>query len=43
MTAAIGHPTLRLLRWASGSVTLEGLTEGRWAYLTPKEITKLLG
>ncbi|MCB5409141.1 pseudouridine synthase [Pseudogemmobacter faecipullorum] len=30
MTAAIGHPTLRLIRWRIGSWTLEGLTPGDW-------------
>ena len=30
MTAAIGHPTLRLVRWAVGDWTLEGLAPGTW-------------
>lgn len=30
MTAAVGHPTLRLLRVRVGKWTLEGLGEGRW-------------
>lgn len=30
MTAAIGHPTLRLVRWAIGDWTLEGLAPGEW-------------
>ncbi len=30
MTAAIGHPTLRLVRWRIGEWTLEGLTPGEW-------------
>ena len=30
MTAAVGHPTLRLIRYAVGSWTLEGLDPGRW-------------
>jgi len=30
MTAAIGHPTLRLVRYAVGSYTLEGLKPGEW-------------
>jgi 23S rRNA pseudouridine2457 synthase len=30
MTAAVGHPTLRLIRWAVGSYNLEGLTTGTW-------------
>ena len=28
MTAAVGHPTLRLIRWAIGPWTLEGLAPG---------------
>jgi 23S rRNA pseudouridine2457 synthase len=30
MTAAVGLPTLRLIRWAVGPWTLEGLSPGRW-------------
>jgi len=30
MTAAIGHPTLRLVRWSIGEWTLEGLAPGEW-------------
>lgn len=30
MTAAIGFPTLRLVRWAVGDWTLEGLAPGEW-------------
>lgn len=30
MTAAVGHPTLRLIRWAIGPWTLEGLAPGQW-------------
>jgi len=30
MTAAIGHPTLRLVRVAMGDWTLEGLKPGQW-------------
>ncbi len=33
MTAAVGHPTLRLVRWAIGDVTLEGLVPGKWEEL----------
>ncbi len=31
MTAAVGHPTLRLVRAAIGPYTLEGLASGSWA------------
>lgn len=37
MTAAVGHPTLRLVRWSIGGVTLEGLQPGAWAELSPEE------
>jgi 23S rRNA pseudouridine2457 synthase len=30
MTAAVGHPTLRLVRWRIGDWTLEGLAPGEW-------------
>lgn len=30
MTAAVGHPTLRLVRWAIGAWTLDGLPTGEW-------------
>ncbi|WP_174285007.1 pseudouridine synthase [Sphingomonas bacterium] len=30
MTAAIGHPTLRLVRWRIGDWTVEGLEPGEW-------------
>jgi len=30
MTAAVGHPTLRLIRWAIGPWTLDGLPPGAW-------------
>ncbi len=30
MTAAVGNPTLRLVRWSIGDWTLEGLQPGEW-------------
>jgi len=30
MTAAIGHPTLRLVRWRIGDWTVEGIAPGEW-------------
>ncbi|WP_417622072.1 pseudouridine synthase [Parasphingorhabdus sp.] len=30
MTAAVGHPTLRLVRWSVGDRSLEGLQSGEW-------------
>ncbi len=31
MTAAVGHPTLRLVRWSIGAWSLDGLPVGDWA------------
>ena len=36
MTAAVGHPTLRLVRWAVGDWTLDGLAPGEWRELPVK-------
>ncbi len=33
MTAAVGHPTLRLVRWRVGDWSLEGLEPGTWRAL----------
>jgi 23S rRNA pseudouridine2457 synthase len=30
MTAAVGHPTLRLVRWAIGDWTVAGIAPGTW-------------
>ena len=30
MTAAVGHPTLRLVRWQIGEWSLDGLAPGEW-------------
>ncbi|MEX2278519.1 MAG: pseudouridine synthase [Acidimicrobiia bacterium] len=43
MTAAVGHPTLRLIRWAVGPVTLAGLSPGTWRHLSHHEVTDLRG
>ncbi len=32
MTAAVGHPTLRLIRWSIGPWTIAGITPGRWQF-----------
>jgi 23S rRNA pseudouridine2457 synthase len=39
MTAAVGHPTLRLIRFRIGGLTLAelGLAPGAWRELTAKE------
>jgi 23S rRNA pseudouridine2457 synthase len=41
MTAAVGHPTLRLVRIAIGPVTLDGLEPGQWRPLTSRELAAL--
>jgi 23S rRNA pseudouridine2457 synthase len=41
MTAAVGFPTLRLVRTAIGSLTLGGLATGEWRDLTAAELKKL--
>lgn len=30
MTAAVGHPTLRLVRWSIGDWSLDGIASGAW-------------
>ncbi len=41
MTAAVGLPTLRLLRLAIGPIHLDKLQPGEWAFLDDKEIVTL--
>ena len=41
MTAAVGHPTLRLVRVAIGPLTLAGLQPGQWRDLRPQELAAL--
>lgn len=41
MTAAVGHPTLRLIRWSVGPLTLAGLAPGAWRDASTKEIDML--
>jgi pseudouridine synthase len=43
MTAAAGFPTLRLVRWSVGPITIEGLAPGAWLDLTPEELQALSG
>ncbi len=42
MTAAVGFPTLRLVRVAIGPISLGSLHPGQWQFLTPVEIQQLL-
>lgn len=41
MTAALGFPTLRLIRYAIGPLSLKGLLPGQWRWVTPHEIQQL--
>ncbi len=41
MTAAVGFPTLRLVRVRIGELSLEGLAPGQWRSLTSAELTYL--
>jgi 23S rRNA pseudouridine2457 synthase len=41
MTAAVGHPTLRLVRWAIGPITLAGLQPGQWEMLDEEAVNNL--
>ena len=41
MTAAVGLPTLRLIRVAIGPIKLGNLSPGKWQDLTPHEINLL--
>ncbi len=43
MTAAVGHPTLRLIRTAIGTLTINGLAPGAWRVLAPAEVDALRG
>ncbi len=42
MTAAVGHPTLRLVRVALGPLSLNNLNPGQWRHATPAERQRLL-
>lgn len=42
MTAAVGLPTLRLVRVAIGAIRLEGLRPGEWRDLSPQEVRSSL-
>ncbi len=42
MTAAVGYPTLRLVRISIGKITLGSLEPGEWRELTKNEIVELM-
>jgi 23S rRNA pseudouridine2457 synthase len=43
MTAAVGLPTLRLIRTAIGPFTVEGLRPGEWREVSRAEAEAVLG
>lgn len=43
MTAAVGHPTLRLIRVRIGRFPLDPLSPGEWKVLGPEERAQVLG
>lgn len=42
MTAAVGHPTLRLIRWSVGPWSIEGLRPGGWREVDQQELLKFV-
>jgi 23S rRNA pseudouridine2457 synthase len=42
MTAAVGYPTLRLIRWSIGPWTLEGLAPGQSRVANAEELTRFM-
>jgi 23S rRNA pseudouridine2457 synthase len=40
MTAAIGHPTLRLIRWSVGPWNLAGMQPGQWRAADPSDLCR---
>jgi 23S rRNA pseudouridine2457 synthase len=42
MTAAVGLPTLRLIRWSVGPWTLEGLASAQWRSIDTPEVERFM-
>ena len=42
MTAAVGHPTLRLIRVKIGALSLEGIKPGEWKQLKTADVARLI-
>lgn len=42
MTAAIGHPTLRLIRYAIGEWTLDNIASGAWQQVTTPDLSAVM-
>ena len=40
MTAAVGYPTLRLIRWAIGPYTLSNIPSGQWQHVSPDTLRR---
>jgi 23S rRNA pseudouridine2457 synthase len=43
MTAAVGYPTLRLIRWSVGPWTIEGLPPGASRFVAPSDLSQIPG
>ena len=41
MCEEIGHKVIKLQRYAIGIINIDGLKEGKWRYLTNKELERL--
>jgi 23S rRNA pseudouridine2457 synthase len=41
MTAAVGHPTLRLIRASIGPIHLDGLAPGQWREIPAATLKRL--
>ena len=41
ITAHVGYPTLRLIRWSVGPFDLSGLAPGHWREASPEEMISL--
>jgi len=42
MSAAVGHPALRLIRWSVGDWCLEGLAPGQWRAVPETEVQRFM-
>ena len=40
MTAAVGHPTLRLIRWAIGPYSISNIPSGQWQHVSPDTLRR---
>ncbi|AMN47051.1 pseudouridine synthase [Steroidobacter denitrificans] len=42
MSAAVGYPTLRLIRWSVGQWSLDGLSPGRWRHVPEIQVMRFM-